>query len=227
MSNYGRIGQELATKGPTGGAHFRNGIVKEHDVPRGRLRVTFVDRDNLASWWLPVAFRRTQDDQHFDIPDLGEQVVCLMDPNDEDGVVIGAIYSTADPTPGGVTADVNYRRYKDGTVVVYDRAAHVLDATFPDGAELKYDANASELFIKTPGTLVANVDGSVTVNSPEVTIESPNVKIGQSGGELPVMLNTIIAKYNGHAHPDPQGGNTGPPSILFSTADATANVVES
>lgn len=222
MSNYGRIGQELATKGPTGGAHFRNGIVKEQDVARGRLRVTFVDRDNIASWWLSVAFSRTQDDQHFDIPDIGEQVVCLMDPNDEDGVIIGAVYSTADPTPDGVTADVNYRRYKDGTVVVYDRASHVMDATFPDGAEVKYDASAHELTVTCQ---------KVTVTADHVTVESADVKLGQSGGELPVMLNTIIAKFNGHTHTGVTSGgaSTGVPNTpqLFLTTDATQNVVES
>ena len=33
------------------------------------------------------------------LPDLGEQVCCLMDENDEAGVVLCAVYSSADPPP--------------------------------------------------------------------------------------------------------------------------------
>ena len=59
----------------------------------------FPDRDQMQSWWLPVILPKTQNDKAYWIPDVGEQVVCLMDAHDEDGAVVGAISSAADATP--------------------------------------------------------------------------------------------------------------------------------
>ena len=75
---------------------YRVGIVKVQDATKGRVRVAFPDRDQMESWWLPVIFAKTQNDKMYWMPDIGEQVICLMDEYDEDGAVAGAIYSSAD-----------------------------------------------------------------------------------------------------------------------------------
>ena len=72
---------------------LRLGIVKEQDVSLARLRVTFNEFDQMLSYWLPVVVTKTQNDKAYWLPDIGEQVVCLMDERDEAGVVLGAIYS--------------------------------------------------------------------------------------------------------------------------------------
>ncbi|MHB8382567.1 MAG: phage baseplate assembly protein V, partial [Candidatus Binataceae bacterium] len=58
---------------------FRVGIVQEQDTALARVRVKFADYDQLRSWWLPIVVPKTQNDKAYWIPDLGEQVVCLMD----------------------------------------------------------------------------------------------------------------------------------------------------
>src|SRR5208283_5084591 len=101
--------ERFASLNPT----FRVGIVQAQDTARAKVRVVFPDYDEMISWWLPVIFSKTQDDKAYWIPDIGEQVVCLMDLRDEAGAVLGAIYSRAD-TPPVNSADKFYLGFKDG-----------------------------------------------------------------------------------------------------------------
>ena len=128
-----------ANQAMRGYAALRLGIVKEQDPSLGRLRVAFDEFDQMLSYWLPVVFAKTQDDKAYWLPDLGEQVVCLMDERDEDGVVLGAIYSRADDTPVQ-SGDKFYLGFKDGSAMEYDRSSHVGSVNFHDTSNFKYDA---------------------------------------------------------------------------------------
>jgi phage baseplate assembly protein gpV len=123
---------------------LRLGIVQDQDASLCRLRVTFNELDHMLSYWLPLVVPKTQNDKAYWLPDIGEQVVCLMDERDEDGVVLGAIYSQADSTPVQ-GADKFHLGFKDGTAVEYDRTAHVLAANFSDSTAIKYDGGAHSL----------------------------------------------------------------------------------
>lgn len=123
---------------------LRLGIVQAQDPTLGRLRVTFNEFDHLLSYWLPVVVSKTQNDKAYWLPDVGEQVVCLMDGRDEDGVVIGAIYSQVDATPVQ-SIDKWHVGFKDGSAFEYDRSTHLLSLTFSDQAAIKYDAGAHAL----------------------------------------------------------------------------------
>jgi phage baseplate assembly protein gpV len=125
-------------------ATLRLGIVQAQDTSLGRVRVTFNEFDHMLSYWLPVVVPKTQNDKAYWLPDVGEQVVCLMDSHDEDGVVIGAIYSQVDTTPVQ-SGDKWHLGFKDGSTFEYDRAAHQLSLTFSDNAVIKYDAGAHAL----------------------------------------------------------------------------------
>lgn len=74
---------------------LRFGIVSQIDPINVQARVSF-EEDSSTSFWLPVIQTKTLNDKFFVMPDIGEQVVCLMDENSEDGVILGAIYSTED-----------------------------------------------------------------------------------------------------------------------------------
>lgn len=128
---------------------FRVGIVQEQDTALARVRVTFADYDQMRSWWLPIVVPKSQNDKAYWIPDLGEQVVCLMDAHDEAGAVLGAIYSSADTTPVN-SADKWHLGFKDGAAFEYDRSAHILSLQFGDGASIKYDGGAHALTVALP-----------------------------------------------------------------------------
>ena len=134
MTRRRRISEELRTMGPQAGAYYRTGLVAEQDAPTCRVRVRFPDRDNMLSWWLPIVQRFTQSNQRFSLPDLGEQVACLMDATDEAGCVLGAIYSTADTTPPDMTGDKDHTSYLDNAVFEYDRDSHTHKTSLPDAS---------------------------------------------------------------------------------------------
>jgi phage baseplate assembly protein gpV len=138
---------------------LRLGIVKDQDASLGRLRVAFSEFDGMLSYWLPVVATKTQNDKAYWLPDIGEQVVCLMDARDEAGVVLGAIYSQADSTPVQ-SADKCHLGFKDGTSMEYDRSAHVLSLNFQDAANIKYDSGAHALAVSFPDQTVFKYDAA-------------------------------------------------------------------
>lgn len=111
------------------------GIVVAIDEQSCRARVKFPDRDDMISAWLPVMQSFCVGNQEYRLPDEGNQVVCLMDVHYEDGVVLGAIYSDADPPPVA-DKDLFYRRFKDGSTLVYDRKNHKLTAGIQGDIEI-------------------------------------------------------------------------------------------
>lgn len=74
---------------------LRFGTVTNINPLEVKARVQFAE-DDMTSYWLPVLQTKTLKDKFYAMPDVGEQVACLMDENSEDGVVLGAIYTTED-----------------------------------------------------------------------------------------------------------------------------------
>ena len=74
---------------------LRFGIVSQINPITVEARVNF-EEDESTSYWLPVLQSKTLKDKFYVMPDVGEQVACIMDENSEDGVILGAIYSAED-----------------------------------------------------------------------------------------------------------------------------------
>ena len=74
---------------------LRFGIVSQINPLTAEARVNF-EEDESTSYWLPVLQSKTLKDKFYVMPDVGEQVACIMDENSEDGVILGAIYSAED-----------------------------------------------------------------------------------------------------------------------------------
>ena len=194
--------ERFASLNPT----FRVGIVQAQDPAHAKVRVVFPDYDEVISWWLPVIFWKTQDDKAYWIPDIGEQVVCLMDLRDEAGAVLGAIYSAADATPVN-SADKFYIGFKDGAHFDYDRALHILDLLFQDGSELTYNAETHQLNLKFQDQGEIIYDGiahllnvtipqgagfNVTANGAQIQIDALGNVIIKSAGQV-ILGNGALA----------------------------------
>jgi phage baseplate assembly protein V len=139
---------------------YRVGIVKVQDVANARVRVAFPDRDQMESWWLSVIFAKTQNDKMYWMPDVGEQVVCVMDENDEDGAVLGAIYSSVDRPPVA-NADKLHWTSKDGALFEYDRLIHALQMTIPGGGTVLIAANGASITIDGSGNVAIAAMGQI------------------------------------------------------------------
>lgn len=103
------------------------GIISDVDYAKGLVRVKF-PADEIVSSWIPVSIPKTLEDEYYIMPNVNEHVWAIMDEHCENGVVGGAIYSKdKKPSQGG--ADKTYVKFKDGSTIVYDRAAHTYTVT--------------------------------------------------------------------------------------------------
>lgn len=211
------------------GATFAFGIITAVDAARGWARVSLPEYDNLETAFLPVLQRRTHKDKALDLPDVGEQVALLLDLRGEDGVILGAIWSDADPVPQTEGPDVDVRKYADGTVLRYDRVAHKLTAdvqgeivaTCTGKADVVAEGTArveskTALTLAAPrialkgalsmqayegsGPTTAEIDGPLTVKRGDVTVPDNDIKAGD-----------VSLKEHRHGGVDTGGGTSGPP----------------
>jgi len=198
---------------------FRVGIVQQQDAAHAKVRVVFPDYDELVSWWLPVIFAKTQNDKAYWIPDIGEQVVCLMDLRDEAGAVLGAIYSNADMPPVN-SADKFHLAFKDGTSVDYDRAAHVLDLKFQDHGEIKYDGGAHALTMSLPTGATFNL----TASGAQVEIDTSGNVIIKAAGQVQLGTGQLagVARLGDTVRVQDDEGGTLMGTIVTASADVLA-----
>jgi phage baseplate assembly protein V len=139
------------------------GLVDAVDEQRMRVRVRLPDLDNLVTAWLPVLTRKSLRDKDYWLPDIEEHVAVLLDANGDDGVVLGALFSQADPPP--VTSrDKWHKRFSDGAEFEYDRSSHTLAVR---GGVRQVIVEAGDSILLKAGT--------------KVTIDTPNA---ECSGEL-------------------------------------------
>ncbi|CAA9377405.1 MAG: hypothetical protein AVDCRST_MAG89-5115 [uncultured Gemmatimonadetes bacterium] len=160
---------------------LRIGRVSGVEPATCRVRVAFEADEGLVSFWLPVLQRRTLGDRSYWMPEVDEQVACLLDEHAEDGYVLGGFYSRADPPPV-TSADRAHVAIKDGAVIEYDRAAH----------RLTVDLRAA--------------GGDVVLLVPA----GKHVHVGGEGGKQLATVDFVNNAYLKHVHPTPAGAS-GPP----------------
>ena len=150
-----------------------------------RARVQFA-QDNMTSFWLPILQAKTFKDKFYVIPDVGEQVACLMDENAEDGVILGAIYTTEE-TPINKTEKQAAANFEDGSFVNIDKEAQTLTLSFPN--------------IR----LIGNITHEGTLSNSAGITSSADITDKKSS--MQAMRNI----YNSHKHTGNQGSPTSAP----------------
>lgn len=165
---------------------LRFGIVSQIDPINVQARVSFED-DESTSFWLPVLQTKTLKDKFYAMPDIGEQVACLMDENSEDGVILGAIYSAEDvsTTQSEKQLSVNL---EDGSYINADKENQTLTVAF---SKMK---------------LIGNIEHEGTFTN-TAGIKS-NADITDKTSSMQAMRDT----YNPHTHIGNQGSPTSKPS---------------
>ena len=134
------------------------GTVSAVDADKVQARVRLPECDNLRTHWLNVLQRNTQNNKDYWLPDIGEQVEVLLDANGEDGVILGAVYSSVDKPP---FSDKNVR----GTV-------------YADGAEFSYNRETHTLIVRGGiDHIRIECQADVTVKTPKATIDAPETEI--------------------------------------------------
>ena len=161
---------------------LRFGTVTSINPLTARARVQFAE-DGMNSYWLAVLQNKTFKDKFYSMPVVGEQVACLMDQGSEDGVILGAIYTTED-TPIIETEKQVSANFEDGTLINVDKETQTLTLLFPN---IHLIGN-----ITHEGTL-ANTDGIISQS--DITDKKSSMQ----------AMRDI---YNEHKHTGNQGSPT-------------------
>ena len=155
---------------------LRFGIVSQIDPINVQARVSFED-DESTSFWLPVLQTKTLKDKFYAMPDIGE----------EDGVILGAIYSTED-VPVVTSEKQISLNLENNSLINIDKETNSLNITFEN---INLNGN-----INHTGKLI-NTDG----------IKS-NSDITDKTSSMQAMRDT----YNPHTHTGNQGSPTSAPN---------------
>lgn len=121
-----------------GGLKF--GIVEQIDPAKARARVRLDDNESILTYWLAVLQQRTGKDKTYCMVEEGEHVACLLDEHAEEGVIIGAIYSEAEP-PIADSEDVRRVELEDGAWFEYDRRTGNLNGHVPGDINITSDGD--------------------------------------------------------------------------------------
>ncbi len=132
---------------------IKSGRVTSINDDKGTVRVEYLE-SGLVSDELPVLFKKTRYDKEYDLPDVGENVVCLFLPIGlEKGYVLGSFYSDRDVTP---VKDRKHsvREYSDGSAWGYDKRNKLVYGIFPNlnlfiRKAVQVSIGALQLIIKT------------------------------------------------------------------------------
>ena len=178
---------------------LRVGVVIAVDEESWRVRV---QSGELQTDWLRWNTTRAGAFSIWVPPSVGEQVwLGCIGGNPETAVIIGSLYSSDNPAPGSSLKEI------------------VLTA--PDGASLRYDAEASALEAQGMKTAHIKASASVTLETPLVEctdhLKTRTFELTEGGtmkGDVTHSdgsLSSTGKVLHTHKHPGDSGGTTGAP----------------
>lgn len=158
---------------------LRFGIVSQINPVLAQARVNF-DDDDSTSFWLPILQTKTLKDKFYSIPDIGEQVACLMDENSEDGVILGSIYSTED-VPVVTSEKQISLNLENNALINIDKETNTLTITFQN-INLNGNINHTGMLINTDGiTSQADITDKKSSMQAMRDIYNPHTHTGNQG----------------------------------------------
>lgn len=158
---------------------LRFGIVSQINPVLAQARVNFGD-DDSTSFWLPILQTKTLKDKFYSIPDVGEQVACFMDENSEDGVILGAIYSSED-TPVITSEKQISLNLENNALINIDKETNTLTITFQN-INLNGNINHTGMLINTDGiTSQADITDKKSSMQAMRDIYNPHTHTGNQG----------------------------------------------
>lgn len=158
---------------------LRFGIVSQINPLLAQARVFFED-DDSTSFWLPILQTKTMKDKFYSIPDIGEQVACLMDENSEDGVILGAIYSSEDKALINSEKQISLN-LENNSLINIDKETNTLTITFQN-INLNGNINHTGMLINTDGiTSQADITDKTSSMQALRDIYNPHTHIGNQG----------------------------------------------
>lgn len=151
-------------------AELRIGVIKKVLADKDRCIVHFAEDDDLDSCELCVLHCSSLKNRHYHLPDENEQVYVLTDENGEEGVILGSIYSEADPPPLS-NADKYFIEFEDGTSVEYDRKEHKLKLKVSSSGTIDIECEGN-ISVRSDRALSLNAVQKIALTAPEIALNT-------------------------------------------------------
>jgi phage baseplate assembly protein V len=155
---------------------FRNGMVIERkfDKDRGPLvRVQYMDRQGLISYWLPVKQFGSRKTAHVYTPKIGDHVnVTMLQNGSENGFVDGSFFNKKNPPPE-VDIDTRHFLTEDGTVIEYREKDSTFNMVSVGPVIVKgttITIEGSESILEKAPTITLEGGQTVLITAPEITL---------------------------------------------------------
>lgn len=154
---------------------IRVGEVVSIDTQTHTARVAFKEDNNNVSYNLAVLERNTYDNHDHQMPDVGEDVLCVFLPcGSEDGFILGSFYA-GEVTPPSTNPDERRVVFKDEAFAVHNRKEHTFDFQTEN---TKIHVDRERVTVETPlnitlrshGTIDIKADGVITIKGSAVNI---------------------------------------------------------
>lgn len=162
------------------------GIV--HKLDGMKRIVRFPGDDDMLSKALPVLQQHVGSIESLSLPQVNDQVVCLMDDYCEDGVILGGIYNESRGAPYFNSEHQEGVKFSNGSIVMYDKNTKDMTVSVEGGGDLL-------LSVYGGGKVI--IDGELRVSGDIVSLQdvkaNGNVKAGEA---VPATHVTLL----GHIH---------------------------
>ncbi|MDY6247692.1 MAG: phage baseplate assembly protein V [Succinivibrio sp.] len=160
---------------------IRVGTVSSTNPQKHTARVTISDEDNLTTHELAVLCRNTFKNHDYNMPDVGDDVLCVFMPQGiEEGFILGSFYA-GNVQPPTTNQDERKVEFADGTTVTYNRATHELDVVI-EGTHIH--ADRAKVNITTPQEVNINTTNANITASGNITMKSGGNTSITAGGTL-------------------------------------------
>lgn len=154
-------------------------------------------------------------------PQIGDQVLVVYEGGDfSSGTIVARVFSVAQQAPAVPSGEI---------WAVHSTGSFVKLVTNGD-----IDVNtAGNLNATVAGNMTASVTGNANTNaaqanvtaSQSASVTAPTIKLGSTGQTLlQFVTSAFVSLFNGHTHPDPQGGSTLAPTQQMGNSHLTSTV---
>ena len=200
----------------------RVGTVTAYDPNKYAVKVRMWPDTQESLGWVPLASTYIGNGWGLvAAPSIGDQVMIAFDREDQDaGVVIGRFFTDVEQPPAAPS----------GEFWLVHKSGNYLKFTNDGNVSLNVTGN---LNATVGGNMTANVTGNANTNAAQAnvtatssaSVTAPTIKLGASGQTLlQFVTSAFVSLFNGHTHPEHDGGNTLPPNQVMGSSHLTSTI---